>query len=527
MASGRPNFSHPIFCDSVTESDVLAGHGAIRPHHIAMICGDRRISYGALDERATRIANGIQRMNLTPVSRIAVIAKNCAEYFEIFYGIVRAGHVVLPINWRLASPEIAYIIEDAKAECIFYDPAFIGVVNDLSETSLIKYRIPIDESAEGYVAWRDRNVRDPVRIAVKSDDVMIQFYTSGTTGNPKGVEISHRSSIAMRNMEIAFDEAWQRWDSRDVAIVALPNFHLSGTSWAVQWLSRGSTIVIQPQINPTAFLEAIQEHGVTQMMSIPTVITMMLDSSILSEIDVSSLRNIFYGGMPMPAPLLRRAMAALRCNFIQIYGMTENNGTICYLRPDDHVRDDYRLLKSCGRPLPTISMRILDDAGNELPLGEVGEVCIRSPSLMNGYWNLAPKFAEAMSGEYFRTGDAGYLDKDGFLFLVDRLKDMIVSGGENIYPAEIERVLLEHPQVAEISVVGVPDPYWGEAVLAVIVPRERGLIADELINFARGKIAGYKVPKLIEFADALPRNANGKILKRDLRERYANIRKPA
>ena len=508
----------------VTEADALAENAAIRPDHIALIFGEQRTSYRELDERATQIANGLLNIGLDARGRVAILARNSGTYFELLFGIMRAGMATLPLNWRLAAPEITYILQDAAIECLFYEQDFAGIVEAArDQCPALRTAIAIDGFGEAdLTAWRDRQSVSRPKTRSDPDEVMIQFYTSGTTGRPKGVQISHRSSRAMREMEVAQHEDWQAWSSDDVAIVALPNFHLSGTSWALQWLARGATCVVQPQVDPEASLKAIEEHGVTQIMTIPTVVQMMLDHPSFESVDTSSLRNIFYGGMRMPAPLLRRARAALGANFIQIYGMTEHNGSACYLTPSDHIRADVdeELLKSCGRPLPHVSMRIMDAEGREVPMGEVGEVCICSPSMMNGYWNRADLADEIRFGDYYRTGDAGYMNADGYLFLVDRVKDMIVSGGENIYPAEVERILYEHPDVHEVAVIGVPDERWGEAVKAVVVRKRDALTANDVIAFARGRIASYKLPKTVDFVDTLPRNANGKIVKRDLRARY-------
>ncbi|UZW57064.1 long-chain-fatty-acid--CoA ligase [Sphingobium sp. JS3065] len=508
----------------VTEADALAANAATLGDHTALIFDAEKTSYRLLDMRASQIANGLRRLGLPYHGRVAILARNSATYFELLFGIIRADMTTLPLNWRLAAPEIIYILQDAQVECLFYDEDFAEVVAQArAQCPTLRHCISIDGKGEdGLPAWRDRQSSDRPVSQSEPEDIMIQFYTSGTTGHPKGVQISHRSSRVMREMEVAMGGEWLNWTHQDVAIVALPNFHLSGTSWALQWLARGATCVIQPQVDAGAFLKAIQDHGVTQIMAIPTVVQMMLDHPLFPSIDTSSLRNVFYGGMTMPAPRLRRARAALGCNFIQIYGMTENNGSTCYLTPADHAEGSEELLKSCGRPLPPIEMKIMNADGEEMATGEIGEVCIKSPSLMSGYWNRDDIAQETHHGDFYRTGDAGYRDENGYLFLVDRTKDMIVSGGENVYPAEIERVLVEHPGVVELSVIGVPDDRWGEAVKAVVVRGDDNLTGDELIAFARGKIAGYKVPKSVDFVDALPRNANGKILKRELRDRYRN-----
>lgn len=513
--------------DILTEAHMIRQHARALGDHPALISEAETLSYAELDERANQVANGLIALGLEPGGRIAILAKNCVAFFELLYGISRAGMTVLPLNWRLAAPELAAILDDAEVECLFFDDAFTESVRRIQALRAgLGHVIRIGgECRDGadYAAWRRSQKRTDPCCPVAPEDVMIQFYTSGTTGAPKGVQISHRASRAMRLMEVAFQGSWADWSANDVAIVALPNFHLSGTSWAVQWLARGATCVLQTQVDPEAFLKAIETHSVTQLFAVPTVIQMMLDSPTIATLDTSSLRNIFYGGMSMPLPLLRRALSVFKCDFIQIYGMTENNGTICYLTPQDHLSGDEQLLRACGRPVAGIDMRICDADGRDVAFGTVGEICIRSPSLMNGYWKRPELDDEVRFGEYYRTGDAGYRDDRGYLYLVDRLKDMIVSGGENIYPAEVERVLLQHPAVAEIAIVGVPDARWGEVLKAVIVRRDSTVTADALMAFARERIAGYKLPKSVDFVQSLPRNANGKILKRELRDRYRTV----
>jgi acyl-CoA synthetase (AMP-forming)/AMP-acid ligase II len=536
----------------VTEADALRHHSQQQPEHAAIIFRDRVTTYRELDSASNRIANGLlaaageRRVPSTARGgRVAVLARNSSDFFELLFGIVKAGMTVLPVNWRLAVPELTTILNDAEAEVLFVEDTFAAVVPQLrASCPTLAHVIVTGEPVHGTGDIGSQVVNDPARlaaapdslhlatwratydeadpdIAASPDDIMIQFYTSGTTGDPKGVQISHRSSSAMRRIEVESGEDWMQWNASDVAIVALPNFHLSGTSWALQWLARGATCVVQEQVDPDAFLRAIPRYRVTHLFAVPTVIDMMLASPSVTALDLSSLRVIYYGGAPMSPALLTRALAAFRCSFVQIYGMTENNGTISYLTPSDHSQADPRLLGSCGRPLPSIDLRILDDAGREKRAGEVGEVCIESPSLMSGYWRREALTRSSFHGRHFRTGDAGYRDERGYLFLVDRLKDMIVSGGENIYPAEIERILFRHPAIADVAVVGAPDPRWGEAVVAVIVRRTQELGTDEVIRWVKPHLAAYKAPKRVVFVDALPRNANGKVLKRVLRDQLS------
>jgi acyl-CoA synthetase (AMP-forming)/AMP-acid ligase II len=512
---------------TITEADNLRQHGHLRPEHPAIIFGDRVTSYGELDRRASQVANGLLALQLTRPGRVAILAKNSSDFFELLFGILKAGLTVLPVNWRLAPPEIEFILKDAEVEAVFVGEEFAILVPGLRQQCPALAHVFVIEGVssretphheKSFATWRDaRSDVDP-DVPADPEDIMILFYTSGTTGDPKGVQISHRSSKQMRAMEVQAGEDWMQYTSADVAIVALPNFHLSGTSWALQWLARGATCVVQEQVDAEAFLLAIPRYRVTHLFAVPTVIDMMLSSQALAGLDLSSLRVVYYGAAPMPPTLLQRALAALRCSFVQIYGMTESNGAVCYLTPTDHTAGDEQLLKSCGRPLPAIDLRILNAQGQEAAPGEVGEICIRSPSLMSGYWRRESLCEGLFHGDHFRTGDAGYRNRDGYLFLVDRIKDMIISGGENIYPAEIERALLQHPGVGDAAVVGVPDPRWGESVVAVVVRRTADLSERAITDWVRERIAAYKAPKRVLFVDALPRNASGKVLKRVLRQ---------
>ncbi len=521
MIDPRPSDVEPA--SPVTEADSLRLHARLRPDHPAILYHDECLSYGMLDRRANQVANALLAADLPGAARIATLSRNSREFFELVFGTMKSGHVLVPLNWRLAAPELAAIIRDAEPDLLVVDADFLPMLAKVEAETGMQCRIlrfGSDDPQSGFAAWRDRAAEADPRIAVDPDGVMLQFYTSGTTGIAKGVQITHRSSLAMRRIEVESGEAWMEWGPGDVAIVALPNFHLSGTSWALQWFARGATCVVQEQVDPGAFLAAIERHRVTQLFAVPTIIQKMLDDPRRPEIDFSSLKLIYYGGAPIPAPLLQSALDAFGCGFVQIYGMTETNGIVCFLTPADHRRGSEALLQSCGRPLPAISLRILDESGRELPAGTVGEICVRTPALMKGYWNRPDANAVIMHGEHYRTGDAGYVDEAGYLFIVDRLKDMIVTGGENVYPAEIERVLQQHPGIAEIAVVGLPDPVWGEAVAAVIVPRDPAPAAEEVVALSKRNLAGYKAPKRVFFVEALPRNANGKILKRELRRMF-------
>jgi acyl-CoA synthetase (AMP-forming)/AMP-acid ligase II len=308
-------------------------------------------------------------------------------------------------------------------------------------------------------------------------------------------------------------------------LVCLPMFHIGGAGWGIVGLFSGATNYIAREFVPLQILQTIQRERVQVMILVPAMILFLLQAPQIRETDLSSLRLVVYGAAPIPAELLKQAMAIFPCGFQQVYGLTETTGAITLLPPKDHDPNDAKKLLSCGYPQEGVELRIVGDDGKDLPVGEVGEIAVRSAQVMGGYWNLPEATARAVQGDWFFTGDAGYLDDKGYLYIYDRVKDMIVSGGENIYPAEVESALFGHPSVADVAVIGVPDERWGETVKAVVVKKpDADVTSAELINWARERIAGYKLPKSVDFIEALPRNPTGKILKRELRKAYWGTR---
>jgi long-chain acyl-CoA synthetase len=317
-------------------------------------------------------------------------------------------------------------------------------------------------------------------------------------------------------------EAWSKWGDADVALVAMPQFHIGGTAWTIQALNAGGTAVLLAKAEIGDIIDAVERYRITKMFAVPAVLGMILAHPKAATADLTSLTALLYGASPIPLDTLKRSIALFpNARFVQMYGATETSGTIVYLPPEDHDVAGTPRMAGCGKPYPQVALRVVDDEGLDVPTGKVGEILVRSPMVMQGYHNLPDATASAFAGEWLRTGDAGSLDADGYLYLFDRVKDMIVSGAENIYPAEVENALHDHPAVRDCAVIGVPDPRWGEAVKAIVVRAPGAEIdAAELIAFARTRIAGFKVPKSIDFVDDLPRNASGKILKKELRSAY-------
>ena len=502
-------------------ADIVRRHAAERPAAPALVHAGRTTSYGALDRAASRVANGLVAEGLKRGSRVAHLDKSSDHFFELLFGTSKAGAAMVSVNWRLAGPEVLHIVNDARAEILFVGEEFFPVVEKVRDEMKTVRRIVAlgarHPAWESFEAWRDRHPDVDPGLPASLDDTAVQFYTSGTTGLPKGAELTNRNFAWMM-------PRWTRtWLLAPGVpnLVCLPMFHIGGAGWGIAGLFAGATNHVMREFVPAEILESIQRDRIEVMLLVPAMILFLVQAPQIRETDLSSMKLIVYGAAPIPSDLLRQAMAIFPCGFQQVYGLTETTGAITLLPPEDHDPNDARKLLSCGFAQDGVDLRIVGDDGKDLPPGQVGEIAVRSPQVMAGYWNLPDATRRAIQGDWFFTGDAGYLDDKGYLFIYDRVKDMIVSGGENIYPAEVESALFGHPAVADVAVIGVPDARWGEAVKAVVVKKPGAEVgAGELIEWARDRIAGYKLPKSVDFIDALPRNPTGKILKRELRKPY-------
>jgi acyl-CoA synthetase (AMP-forming)/AMP-acid ligase II len=502
--------------------DVSREQARQRPDAPAFVFEGRTTTYGQFDRHASQVANGLLALGLKAGSRVAYLGKNSDTYFELVFGAAKIGAVMTPINWRLAQPEAAYILADSDAEILFVGPEFLDLAAALPGPAL-RAAIPIEgEDLDAYPAWRDRQSAADPGLPVGWEDVALQLYTSGTTGRPKGAMLSNRALLELREIHAKADLGWNRWTSDDISLVAMPVFHIGGTGWGVTGVFNGAKGVIAREFDPNAVLDFIERDRISKLFMVPAAMQIVLRHPKARQVDYSCLRYVLYGASPIPLDLLKEAMEVFGCGFVQMYGMTETCGTIVALPPEDHDPAGGPRMRSAGKALPGVELAILDEAGVRLAPHQVGEIATRSAANMNGYWNLPDATAHAIDTDgWLRTGDAGYLDEDGYVYIHDRVKDMIITGGENVYPAEVENAVFGHPGVADVAVIGVPDAKWGEAVKAVVV-RKPGADPSpaEIIAWTRERIAGYKTPKSIDFIDALPRNASGKILRRELREPY-------
>ncbi|MEU0689222.1 AMP-binding protein [Streptomyces uncialis] len=503
--------------------DAIRLHAHERGTRPALTCADRTLGYAELHSRTNRLARAL--LAAAPAgSRIGFLARTRTEAAEILVATAKAGLVSVPLNWRLSEAELTAVAQDAGLLLLLTEPEFRpaadAVRRSLPGLRLITLGPPTDQDVPGYETWLAAHPDDDPGHGTDADadQVFLQIYTSGTTGVPKGVLLTHGNFHTDRT---ELDD--YLWAPDSVALNALPLFHIGGLGWLRVALTAGAHSVLLPDFTPATAAATIEREGVTHSFLVPSVLHMLTELPGVEKRDFSRLRLISYGAAPITPALLRRSMSVLGCRFMGKYGLTESGGAATQLPPDDHETDGprTRLLRSVGRPRTGVQVMICDPVtGEPVPPGTVGEIRVGSRHNTPGYWNRPQETAELYDTRgLLRTGDGGYLDDDGYLFLTDRIKDMIVSGGENVYPTEVESVLAEHPAVSEVAVVGVPHDVWGEAVTAAVVLR-RDITApgeQELIDFARQRIASYKKPRRVHFVDQLPRNPGGKVLKRELR----------
>jgi long-chain acyl-CoA synthetase len=476
---------------------------ATAPGSCAVVGQGERRSYAELGARCRRLAGGLRRLGLAPGDRVAVIALNSARYLELYLGVPAAGFVLVPVNSRLAPAEMQAILDDAGVSVLFADADYPGAV--------ARRVLSLPGDYEELIAAADEV---PLGQGVGENDLAALFYTSGTTGVAKGAMHTHRSLVSSA---LHFMATWPfsqqtRW------LVASPMFHTGGVIGTLATVWAGGSQVIMPKFDPDLALDLIERESVTHTLLVPTMLAATARAQAARPRDVSSLRYLSHGASPIATETLRRARHAFPgAELLHVYGTTETTPITTLLPHEERIIDTPQV-RSCGQPAVGVEVRVVDSGFAELPPGEVGEIVVRSPSVMAGYWRKPEPTAAVLRGDWYLTGDLGYQDENSYIYLVDRAKDMIVSGGENVYSTEVEDALSAHPSVEEVAVFGVPDQRWGEAVYAVVVCRAE-VTTDELSAHCRSRIAGFKVPRVIELrAEPLPKSAAGKILKRALRD---------
>lgn len=487
-------------------------HRAARetPDRIATVDGGRQRDWREVASRTRRIAAVLQGLGVVPGDRVALLAANGDLFVDFLFGSLWAGAIACPVNTRWTPGEIAYALADCGAEVLVVDPSFEPMVADLRrDAPALRSVVVAGPDFERQIADADES-DEHLR---HGDDLAMILYTGGT-GRSKGVMLSHR---ALMTYALCLAGAGEAAPGACMLHTA-PLFHVGAISGFLACLLGGGRHVFLPAFEAEAVMAAIAGQGVADIFLVPTMLQALLDHPRFGAHDLTSVERIYYGAAPMPPALMDRAIAAMpRVGFVQGYGMTETSGSISLLKPSDH-RDPNRV-RSAGRAVMAIEARIVDVDDREVPIGQIGEIVARGEAVMTGYWNRAEETAEALRGGWMHTGDVGRMDMDGYIHIVDRLKDMIITGGENVYSVEVEAVLADHPGVSQCAVVGRPDPRWGERVHAVVVAKP-GLtpLAEEIIAYMRAKLAPYKCPRSIEFREKMPLSAAGKILKAELRD---------
>jgi len=509
-------------------------HKALRekPRETALICADETLSWGQLGERVQRLAAALQGLGVKPGERVAMLALNSNRFVEYLYAVWWAGAVINPVNIRWTAHEVAFSLDDCDTRVLIVDDAFAPLVPRLRELSKSLQTVVFCGSTPGKQPAGALRYEDlladavPVEDALRrSSDLAAIMYTGGTTGRPKGVMLSHQNMRINALASLTMRPLPPTGAQQHMGMVVTPIFHVAGCGLCLILGKRLNPSVIVPFFDELAILQAIEKYRVNELFLVPTMIKRVIDHPRFAEFDLSSLRLLGYGASPIDSTLLTQAMERLPpgTEFSQAYGMTELSPTIVIMGDAEHRPGPQRerLLRAAGKPLPIAEVRVVDGQDKELPPGQVGEICARGPMTMLGYWNRPEESAAALKGGWMHTGDMGYFDEDGYLFVVDRLKDMIVSGGENIYSAEVENAIAQLPQIAMCAVIGVPDEQWGERVHAAVVLHEgQSLSAEAIIAHCREQIAAYKCPRSVEFRSELPLSAAGKLQKFQLRAPY-------
>ena len=509
-----------------TWADIIYRNALLYPGQEAFVYGDTRITFSEFNTRVNKLIHALQAMGVKKGEVIGILSWNCLEYADVYGAAMKGGFIASPFNPRLREDELEYIINYSEVNTIFVGPELLEVANSLRpRLPKVKNFISFEGSAPSMIAHHDllasHSGQEP-DVQVDEDDPVCIIYTSGTTGVPRGALYTQRRFIE-DSKTLVIDMGLQPGHKR---VLITPLFHVAGNTHFRSSLYIGGCNIILKFFDPAATLQIIQNERATHMDFVPTHLVAMLNLPDLNKYDISSMKFLWYGASPMPLEVLKKGMKVFGPIFAQGYGQSESGPAISHLSKEDHnVLDrpekEQKKLVSAGRPDIGVQVRIVDDEGNDVKPGEVGEIIVWSKHIMVEYWHKPDDTRANIVNGWLHTGDMGYYDEEGYIYIVDRRKDMIISGGENVYPREVEEILYRHPVVLEATVIGIPDPYWVERVHAVVVTKKgASTTAEELIAFCKERIAGYKAPKSVEFVDSLPKNPAGKILKRELREKY-------
>jgi acyl-CoA synthetase (AMP-forming)/AMP-acid ligase II len=511
-------------------TDFLNIANAICPERDCMVFEGKRWTYAQTNERVSRLANALSKLGVERGDRIGILHVNCNQYIESYYASAKLGAIFVPLNFRAKAEELSYMIANAEVKILFVGSRYLDLVNQmLPQLTTVKECIAIDSKDKlGYEDLIKSESSDEMFYDIGDEDITILVYTSGTTGQPKGVPLRHNAfvSYVLENVEPASPDIEER------NLLTVPLYHVAGIQAMLAAIYGGRTLVMMKQFEVKEWIETIQREKATRAMLVPTMLKRVIDDPDFDQYDLSSLKVITYGAAPMPFEVINKAINVMPwVRFINAFGQTETASTITTLGPEDHIIEGTeeekekklkRLSSSIGKPLPDVEIKIVDEGGKTIPPFGVGEILARSPRIMTGYWQDEQKTSQVMmEGGWLRTGDMGYMDQEGYIYLTGRGDDMIIRGGENISPEEVENVLHSHPKVEEAAVIGIPDPEWGQEPRAVVVLKKgEAATPEEIIEFCRARLAGFKRPRSVVFMESLPRNPMGKVLRKRLREEY-------
>jgi acyl-CoA synthetase (AMP-forming)/AMP-acid ligase II len=512
----------------VNTVNFLSIPASIAPDQDAMVFGDHRQPYQDTLVRVQRLASALGALGISKGERVAILDTNSPQYVEAYFATSMLGAIFVPLNYRARADELEYLVTAAGARILMVGERYVPLVAEIRDRLGVAHFVTLASAQPDMLPFEElvaQGVDDGREADVDEADVNILMYTSGTTGRPKGVMLTYGDFVAYvcGNTELADGTP------RGAALLCVPLYHIAGITTMMTSLFTGRALVILPQFDPTAWLQTVQRERVTHAFLVPTMLKRVLDQPDFEASRCASLELLAYGAAPMPLAVIRRAIAQFprSVSFVNAFGQTETTATVTMLLPDDHrldgtpqeVERTLRRLSSIGRPLPDVEVKIVDGAGTEVPVGQIGEIAVRTPRMMKGYFSPGDATGQTIVAGWLHTRDMGWMDADGYLYLAGRKDDLIIRGGENISPAEVEGVLHTHPAIEEVAVLGVPDVEWGEQVAAIVAPKAGcTLTADEVSDWCRQRLASFKKPEMVYFVSELPRNPMGKVLRQDLRE---------
>jgi len=515
----------------VNTTEFLNISSAICPDRTAIVFEGKRYTFSQLNERVNRLANAFLKLGVQKGDRVALLQVNCNQCVETYFAVAKIGAIYVPLNFRAKGDELTYMLNSSESGTLLIGDRYIDLVNSMKPNlKSVQRFISIESKHDGMLYYEDllsSSPADEVVTEIDDDDTTILMYTAGTTGFPKGVMLSHNSfSIyVLENVTPADPELEER------NILTVPLYHVAGIQAMMAAIYGGRTLIMERQFEAKEWMELVEKEKANRAMMVPTMLKQLMDHPEFGKHDLSSLRVITYGAAPMPLPVIKKALEVFPgVSFINAFGQTETASTITTLSPEDHIiegteeekQKKLKRLSSIGKPMSDVEMKVVDEEGHELPPGEVGEIVARGPRVMTGYWRDEEKTKKTVDKDgWVHTGDMGYMDEDGYFYLGGRATDMIIRGGENISPEEVENVLHSNPKIEEAAVIGVPDEEWGEQPRAIVVLKKgETATAEEIMEYCRERLASFKRPRSVVFVDELPRNPMGKVLKRVLRDQY-------